>query len=616
MLTLSRILAATALCAALPAQCFESNFGTLCPQSGGPDGLGDDVLFDVQPLNLSFPMGGVASAYTHCEVQSNGVVFLSNGTATGATTTGFSSNTSVQIANLRGGPGSAPRIAPFWRDIVADAGNGGGVYLNDTIPGKVIITWDNMVQYNTAGPVFTIQAQMFANGNVTFYYSASTDSGLPVICGVSEGDDVPIVSEVNLSAGSNSSVTNWMFERFGSGTFDLAAQCVEFADSGAGYTQSTSNPASHTSYGAGCYEVATESIYQDFAQASLASAALSGQSMVLTPTTDGYVVTWGGASYVTPTGAATPLAVGDDGETGVTPSIAFPSPFGAASELRVHGNAIVSLGATPQDFPGAPNVYTPTVSALENATQAAFWAWHDYNANEAGSGSVTYEEQVAGDTIALITWDDVESYSQPAGINRSTLQFQLNLTTGGVAIVWQSVDGDDSSPYGSSHLVGFSPGGASVAGNSVVLATELPYTTQPDIEPITLSASPAPVSTATTGTLVTYTTTNIPEAGLGTGVYVAANLLSVAGVPEPGVELTFLGAPGCFAHVLTLDLITAMIGVSSTESITFQVPPGVTPGFLLYSQSIALVIPNSLPNGQNTFGLTTSNGVRSLITNF
>ncbi|MFT7536521.1 MAG: hypothetical protein ACI85K_002475 [Hyphomicrobiaceae bacterium] len=111
-------------------------------------------------------------------------------------------------------------------------------------------------------------------------------------------------------------------------------------------------------------------------------------------------------------------------------------------------------------------------------------------------------------------------------------------------------------------------------------------------------------------------TTNIPEAGLGTGVYVAANLLSVAGVPEPGVELTFLGAPGCFAHVLTLDLITAMIGASSTESITFQVPPGVTPGFLLYSQSIALVIPNSLPNGQNTFGLTTSNGVRSLITNF
>lgn len=616
MLTLSRIIAVTAVCAVLPAQCFESNFGTLCPQSGGPDGLGDDVLFDVQPLNLSFPMGGVASAYTHCEVQSNGVVFLSNGAPTGATTQGFSNNANVQVANLRGAPGSAPRIAPFWRDIVADAGNGGGVYLNDTIPGKVVITWDNMVQFNTVGPVFTIQTQMFANGDVTFYYNSATSSGLPVICGVSEGDDVAIVQEVNLSAGGNSSATNWMFERFSSDTFDLAASCVTFTDSGAGYSQSLSDSASHTSYGTACYEIATESIYQDFAQASLASAALNGQSMVLTPTTDGYVVTWGGASYIAPTGAATPLAVGDDDEVAVTPSIAFPSPFGAASELSVHGNAIVSLGATPQDFPGAPNVYTPTVSALENATQTAFWAWHDYNSDEAGSGSVTYEEQVAGDTIALITWEEVESYSQPIGINRSTLQFQLNLTTGGVAIVWQSVDGDDSSQFGSGHLVGFSPGGASVTGNSVVLATELPYTTQPDIEPITLSASPAPVSTTTTGTLVTYTTTNIPEAGPGTGVYVAANILSVAGVPEPGVELSFLGAPGCFAHVLTLDLITAMVGASSTESIGFQVPPGVTPGSVLFAQSIALVIPNSLPNGQNAFGLTTSNGVRSLITNF
>lgn len=617
MLTLSRLLAVTAVCAVLPAQCFETNFGTLCPQSGGPDGLGDDVLFDVQPLNLSFPMGGVAGAYTHCEVQTNGVIFLSNGAPTGATTQGFSNNNNVQIANLRGAPGSAPRIAPFWRDLVADAVNGGGVYLNDTIAGKVVITWDNMVQFNTTSPVFTVQAQLFANGDVSFYYGSSTDSAAPVICGVSEGDDVPIVPEVNLSAGGNVSGQNWMFERFATGTFDLAATCIEFSDNGSGYTQSVSDAASHTSYGAACYGIATESIYQDFAQASLASAALDGgESMVFTPTADGYAVTWGGANYITTTGAATPLAVGDDGEVGVTPSMPLPSPFGAASELRVHGNAIVSLGATPQDFPGAPNVYTPTVAALENATQTAFWSWHDYNTNESGSGQVTYDEQNHGDMIALITWSDVESFSQPAGPNPSTLQFQLNLNTGVVAIVWLNIDDDDTAQFGSGHLIGFSPGGASAAGNSVDLATALPYTTQPDIEPIQLSASPNPVSTATTGTLVTYTTTNIPEAGPGTGVYVAANILSLAGVPEPGVELSFLGAPGCFAHVLTLDLIQAMIGVSPTESVSFQIPAGVTPGILLYSQSIALVIPNSLPNGQNAFGLTTSNGVRSFITNF
>jgi hypothetical protein len=616
MQKLSTILSIAAVCTTLPAQCFETNLGTLCPTTSGAPGLGDDVLFDLQAMNLSFPMGGVAGSYTHAEVQSNGVIFLTNGAPSGATNTGFANNQSVQIANLRGGPGSAPRIAPFWRDLVFDVANNGGVYFNNTIPGKFVVTWENAIQYNTAGPVFTIQAQLFGNGDVTFYYNANTSSSAPVICGLSQGDAVSALPEVNLSVGGNVSSTRWIHERFGAGTFDLAERCVTFTNNGSGYNQAAVSPASHESYGAACYNIAAETIYQGFAQASSAAAALSGQSMVFTPASNGYTVTWGGASFVAPSGAATPLATGDDGEVGVTPSTALPSPFGAASELRVHGNAIVSLGSTPQTFPGAPNVYTPTAAALRDADLTAFWAWHDYNQTEPGSGAITYDEQVIGDTIALITWDDVESYSVPASINRSTLQFQLNLNTGVVAIVWQTVDSDNSSQYGSGHIVGFSPGGASQQPASIDLATALPITTQPDLLPLTLTASPAPVSTASNGTLVTYTSSNIPEAGPGAGVYVAANILSVAGVPEPGVELTFLGAPGCYAHVLTLTDMTAMFGATSTQSTSFQIPAGVPSGFVLYAQSVALVVPGSLPNGQNSFGLTTSNGLRSTIRNF
>lgn len=59
-----------------------------------------------------------------------------------------------------------------------------------------------------------------------------------------------------------------------------------------------------------------------------------------------------------------------------------------------------------------------------------------------------------------------------------------------------------------------------------------------------------------------------------------------------------------------------MFCATSTLSTSFQIPACVPSGFVLYAQSVALVIPGSLPNGQNSFGLTTSNGLRSTIRNF
>ncbi|HEX5051218.1 MAG TPA: hypothetical protein VFZ65_05565 [Planctomycetota bacterium] len=599
------------------AQCFESNFGVLCPRGAFPPGYGDDVLFDLQPMNLVFPMGGVAASYTHAHIQSNGVVFLTNGAASGETTTGYSGNATTQLNNLRGTAGAPPRIAVLWRDLDMQAGNGGGVYFNNTLPGRFVVTWADAVQFNTVAPVFTIQAQLFATGEVTFYYSSTAASSAAAIVGVSEGNAIAAVPGVDLSVGGNSGSTKLLYERFAAGAFDLANHCVGFEPSGGGYMQSIGLPAAHTPYGQGCYEFALESFYQPFANAAAAAAALTGQSMVWTPTANGYLATWGGGTYQPPPGGAAVLAVGDDDEVTVTPSTPLPSPFGAASDLRVHGNAIISLGASPQTFPGAPNNYTPTPSALLGASQTAFWSWHDYNTNEAGSGDVTYHEAVvSGETIGYVTWDDVESWSQPGQANRSTLQFQLNLTTGVVTLVWVDIDDNGTSPYGSGHLIGFSPGGPSFDPGPVTLATALPIQTMPDLAPLSLSAAPAPVSTTTSGTLVTYTTSNIPEAAPGSGVYLGANILSFAGVPEPGVGLSFLGAPNCFAHILTINLIQAMVGAVPTLSVTLSVPAGVPEGTEIFSQSIALVVPFSLPNGQNAYGLTTSNGLRTRVSSF
>lgn len=83
-----------------------------------------------------------------------------------------------------------------------------------------------------------------------------------------------------------------------------------------------------------------------------------------------------------------------------------------------------------------------------------------------------------------------------------------------------------------------------------------------------------------------------------------------------GLDLTFLGAPGCNAYVTTLDLTQAMVGLTPTNSVSLQLPPLLPVGTQIYSQTAGLIQPFSLPNGQNAFGLTVSNGLRSFISSF
>ena len=45
-------------------------------------------------------------------------------------------------------------------------------------------------------------------------------------------------------------------------------------------------------------------------------------------------------------------------------------------------------------------------------------------------------------------------------------------------------------------------------------------------------------------------------------------------------------------------------------------PAGVPSGVVIYAQAAALVVPGSLPNGLNTAGLVTSNGLRTYVSSF
>lgn len=609
-----------ALAALASAQCFEPSFGVLAPRNGFAAGYGDDVLFDLQPLNFVFPMGGVAASYTFAHIQSNGVIFLTNGAASGATTTGYSTTPATQLENLQGTAGQPPRLAPMWRDLDNLAANGGGVFFNNTIPGKFVVTWSNTVQFGTASPVFTVQAQLFNSGEVHFYYTENSASSAAVICGVSQGNAVAAVPSVDFTApGGNSGTSMLLHEQLAANAFDLGTKFIHFAQNVFGGFDETATDcgAFNQGYGSGCYDV-SDSVYQYFTDSAVASAALANQSVVLTPTNGQYVVSWGGGTFVPPTAAAVNVfaAPTDDGEQIVTPSLAFPTASGPQTQLRVHSNGVISWGAVAQTFPGTTS-YTPTSSGFLNGANAGFYAWHDYAENDTGSGRIEREEIIVGtDTILCLTWDNVESWPLNV-VNAGTLQFQLNLNNGVAKLVWTTVDNNTASTYGSAHLIGYSPAGASQDTGSINFATSLPVTTPSgNMVALALSASPAPVSAPSTGTAVTYTTTNMPPFDASSPpVYVGVNVISLGQIPT-GLELGIIGAPGCKVYVTSLDLCQSMIGSTPTQSVSLPIPPGVPAGLELYSQSAVLFLPGSLPNGQNAFGMTLSNGIRQRLDAF
>ena len=603
---ISLLAAAAFFAASVSAQCLVTAGGspvTLTATGFFP--ADDEGLSAPIPLGFAFPMAGAASAtFSHVVIESNGVAYLTNGGAAVGTTT-------FGVADMAGIAGDSPRIAAFWSDL--EGFNGGANYAVTTdtsVPGVFTINWIEVNQYFELGTL-SAQAKLFANGDVSFSYSAGIVlQGFSATVGVSAGNGLIDVS-TDLTALPTSTIGS-LYETFPIGVFDLQGTTMFFAYSGTGYTAvstCTGAPLAYNlQYGTGCYDVPGAGVYEFHADAAIASAALQGNALQVIPTGYGYTGLWlaGGASaYIAPSVAASIILPGDDGSVAVTLPSLMPSPKGPVSQVAVSGNAIVTLGGiSNNDFD-----FSPSGGEFATGDATAFYAWHDYNEFEGGDVKT---EQVGN--LFCITFENVENYSltNPSP-NPGTMQFQLDLTTGACTMLWVTVDTDTTSTFGSAHLVGWKTSGVVTDNGSQVLATALPITTGENLVAMSLSASPNPISTPTIGTTVTYQTDNMPEFAPGAGIYVGINILSLSSIPAPGVDLFFIGAPGCSALIGSLDVILNMVGVTPTQSVLFPIPAGVPVGTTIWSQSASLIAPNSLPNGQNAFGLTTSNGVETFI---
>lgn len=581
------------LVASVPAQCLDTTGGTVVTLNPTTTWTPDDEgLSSPIAMGFAFPMPGAsAPSFTHVSVDSNGAIYLSNGASpVGATMFGY--------ADWWGVAGDAPRLAPFWTDLEGVAPTW-SVTVDTSVPGVCAVNWIDVNEYAFAGTK-SFQARLFNTGDVEFSYANgmavvafSAAAGLSVGNGTADPE-----GPSDFSQPLSTSADGVMYMNLTLGTVPMQGTTLHFAPDGlGGYTATTTcsvPAASHTAFGAGCYRYAT-SFYELFSPAS--TCDLAGSSLTMLNTGSGYTIMTGLGAFLPPSAAATALALGDDAEATVTLSAPFVYAGGSTTTLQVCSNGFVSVGSN-----GAG--YAPDVQSLLDAPATGWWSWHDFNPTL--GGQVLFE-QVGG--IACVTWSGVYSHGTTLP---ETMQFQFDLTANSVSIFWVSLSGQ-----GNDLLVGYSPGGLSQDPGATDLSAALPAAFQvaaADLPGVTLSANPAPISTATTGTVVTYTTDFMPE--LAPGVCVGLNVLSFGSIPAPGLDLAVLGAPGCAAFIGSIDFAQAMLGPTSSQSVTLAIPPGVSIGTTVFSQSVVLVQPFSQPNGQNAAGLLTSNGVQTRISAF
>ena len=355
--------------------------------------------------------------------------------------------------------------------------------------------------------------------------------------------------------------------------------------------------ATNTVIGAGCGG-GFNSFYGDFADATIAQQVLTGNVLRLAPTANGYVGAWengtASASFVPPSGASA-VPVGDDSFFPFAPTTPLPTPYGSQSVLSISGNGIVAFGPFV-DTPGAPP-FTPTTTGFLQSSNGGVYAWHDYNVTEAGSGPIL--THYAGNLLC-VTFADVESY--PVGLpNRSTLQFQFDLATGGIALVFVNIDGNPVSAFGSRHIVGVTAPGASMDPGAVDIAIATLVSVNPEGVPPSLAGLTAPVI----GANWQLQTNDLPAT--------TAFGITVIGLSDPGVDdLAVIGMPGCGLRA-ALDILSPFVLAPGTPTYPWSITiPANTPfGLPVFATTIVATNPAT-----NAFGFITSNGVRGLVNGF
>ena len=128
---------------------FEQDLGTLVVQC-------DDCSV---AATLPFAFSFFGNVYQQVFVNNNGNITFNNPDYTYTESVGW----------LIAGP---PRIAASWNDWISRGGTS-GLYINDQLPGRFVVTWLMQAEY-CCGGVNTIQLILFADGRIQYGYNGVT----------------------------------------------------------------------------------------------------------------------------------------------------------------------------------------------------------------------------------------------------------------------------------------------------------------------------------------------------------------------------------------------------------------------------------------------------------
>ena len=323
------------------------------------------------------------------------------------------------------------------------------------------------------------------------------------------------------------------------------------------------NYATASSFGTECGK-RSRSCYEAFAPGQFDLANTSFRMLLQG---DHYAVQPGG-SWLTPTGAAVNLGLGDESSIMVNLPAPFPHLGETSTLFEVCSNGWVA--------PHAGNAITPDATAANFLAGLAMrWGTlHDYDPSAPGSGQIVFE--MVG-SRAVVTWNGVYTW-QATQPNYQQLQFDT--ATGEVTCVFQAMPVTNNSI-----VVGFSATGTTTDFGAYDLSTAVPatFTTgAQELLPPTLTSNLPRL-----GRSLTFTST------FPTPPPLAVQLLGLLAL-DPGVPLGAYGLPGCRQHT-SGEVAVLLVPAAGVATYTMAIPTdGAFLGLPLAAQTVTLPASSNL----------------------
>jgi hypothetical protein len=613
-----------------PAQCFTASGVSHVPNMFGTGAAMaplDDEGLSTAPvaLGFNFPMPGIPDQ-THIVVGTNGEIYLTTG-GPAVDPYNFGIDT---LAELRGAVGASPRIVAWGHDL-ADVGPSQWDILLDQTATSCKVTWENVGLWTTPSQEYSFSVTLRDNGAIECAYGAAGWPGVLsalALIGVSIGNNVGTGSEpvVDLSVPQNSGTLGLLYEVFpaNSPTNDLAGTGVAFAPNGlGGYSSApfSCTAAYHAVYGAGCYTIpcfVPTGVSHAPAMVQLGGIPLNDEGVSAAAVPLGFNFPMPGIPD------RTHIWVRTNGDIYLTTG--GPIVDGAAFGVRTLGELRSIPGGSPRIVPWGGDLGTagplPWDIKLDQSATSCKVTWqnvgyflssddYSFSVTLHDSGLIEFSWSAAGwpasnpenELIGVSIGNAVGTVAEPS------LDFSAaRQTSGSLGLIYELFPSGSTNDL-AGKTMSLLPNG--FGGYSTLITCDGNQTTPP-----VLTASPAPVF-ALRGSSVpmTWQMANLRDlAPAAPGVYLALLMFSVnPPIGGTGVDMSVLGldAPGCTLLIGSLDVPIGVSGVSSSigQPLTFGQP--LAPGDVFYSQVANFIVPNSLPNGQNGFGLILSNGLAS-----